>query len=73
MYPRTSSRSNQSSSSSSDKRPKGREQLSDLLMNKFRSKYNVNLAQERELDLAVQNEVKKALAQTHSMQEKDLN
>ena len=53
MYPRTSSRSNQSSSSSSDKRPKGREQLSDLLMNKFRSKYNVNLAQERELDLAV--------------------
>jgi hypothetical protein len=37
MYPKPSS-------SSSDKRKSGtRDQLSDLLMNKFRSKYHINL------------------------------
>jgi len=63
MYPKPSSSQTKDSG-----RGKGsREQLNDLLMNKFRSKFQVNLSAERELDIHIQNEVKKALSVVNSL------
>lgn len=68
MYPKPASQEK------SANRGKGsREQLHDLLMTKFRGKYHVNLSSERELDVAIQTEVKKALSVVNSLTEKDLN
>lgn len=67
MYPKPGS------SKDSNRGKSSREQLSDLLMNKFRGKYSVNVTQERELDIAIQAEVKKALSVVNSLTEKDLN
>lgn len=67
MYPKPSS------SRSSSSQVGRREQLTDLLMNKFRSKYHVNLSTERDIDNEIRKEIEKALKATHSLQEKDLN
>jgi hypothetical protein len=69
MYPKPTSSQDKSAS-----RGKGsREQLHDLLMTKFRGKYHVSVQNERELDVAIQAEVKKALSVVNSLTEKDLN
>lgn len=43
-----------------------------MLINKFRSKYQVSLQTERELDIQIRGEISKAIASTHALQEKDL-
>ena len=45
----------------------------DLLLNKFRAKYNVNLTKESELDHLILVEITAVLNEVKSLQEKDLN
>ena len=71
MYPKPQQA--RASSNHSTTRNNKREQLTDLLVNKFRNKYAINLQQEQDLDLKLKNEVIKCVQQTHALQEKDLN
>jgi len=67
MYPKPNSQQADKRSSSK------REQLTDLLVNKFRNKYQVNLSEELELDRALKTEITKCVHNTHALTEKDLN
>ena len=57
MYPKTTnSRTNGQTLSQTQKlgnNPQKREQLADLLVNKFRNKYHVNIGLETDLDSAI--------------------
>ena len=50
-----------------------REQLSELLINKFRNKYNVNVQTEREIDSVINKEVSKIVKQQAPVGERELN
>ena len=55
MYPKPSS------SNSQDRSFNKREQLTDLLINKFRNKYQVNLGLEMDLDRQLRNDITKCV------------
>ena len=50
-----------------------REQLSELLINKFRNKYHVNVSQERDLDAIIAKEVSRVVKQDAPVGERELN
>jgi hypothetical protein len=55
-----------------DKKQQKREQLAALLINKFRNKYRINLANEKELDDLVQKSVSEMIRKDNTMCEKNL-
>lgn len=59
MYPKQASHGRQRSNSNS--RQSAREQLAELLLNKFRNRYSLNVASERELDTSIQKEVSRVV------------
>ena len=62
-----------STSRSTTNKQNARDQLSELLINKFRNRYNINVGQERDLDCAIQKEVTKVVQQVATVTERDLN
>lgn len=65
MYPRQESSRSRSTAS--------RNQLADLLINKFRIRFKVNLNTEKDLDRIVVDEVTKLIKKDSSVSEKDLH
>jgi hypothetical protein len=49
-----------------------REQLAQLLINKFRNKYNINSATEKDLDTLIQDEVKQLILHEANVSENQL-
>lgn len=64
MYPRSPAPNAKASS---------RDQLSELLLNKFRNRYNIKMASERDLDSNICREVQKLVKRDASVTERDLN
>ena len=58
MYPKQSQTKSQAQD---DKKQAKREQLAQLLINKFRNKYSINPSTERDLDTLIQDEVKQLI------------
>ena len=77
MYPRQISQPHKNSNLSSafidQKKLAKREQLADLLINKFRNKYNLNVSAERDLDNKITTLVSKVVIQDAPVGEKELN
>jgi hypothetical protein len=69
MYPKSTT----SRARSNSNKQTARDQLSELLINKFRNRYNINVSTERDLDATIQNEVTKVVKQEASVTERDLN
>jgi hypothetical protein len=69
MYPKSTTSRTRSNSN----KQTARDQLSELLINKFRNRYNINVSSERDLDATIQNEVTKVVKQEASVTERDLN
>ena len=67
MYPKSLT------SRSSSNKQTAREQLSELLTNKFRNRYNINYETERDLDDTIQKEVNQLVKKESSVTERDLN
>lgn len=67
MYPKASAKS------AGPNKQATREQLSELLINKFRNKYSVNVQQERDLDAVVTKEVARIVMQEAPVGERELN
>lgn len=68
MYPKSTA-----SSQSGKQKGSQREVLADLLHNKFRNKYHVDLTQESALDSKIKAEIAKMVTNKPSLHEKDLN
>ena len=77
MYPRQISQphknTNMSSAIFDQKKLAKREQLADLLINKFRNKYSVNIHEEREIDGIIKLEVSRFILPGTTVHEKDIN
>ena len=71
MYPKQASHGRQRSNSNS--RTGAREQLAELLVNKFRNRYSISAATERDLDASLQKEISRVVKQEASVTERDLN
>lgn len=69
MYPKSTASKNASGSN----KQHTREQLSELLINKFRNKYNVNTSTERDLDAKIGKEVQRVVMQDAPVGERELN
>ena len=69
MYPKSTA----SSSQSGKQKPSQREVLADLLHNKFRNKFSVDVVAERTLDSKIKAEITKMVTSKASLHEKDLN
>ena len=67
MYPKSTTSSTHSTKSNT------RQQLAELLINKFRTKYNITLGSERQLDQIIEKEVSKVLKQEAAIGQKELN
>lgn len=61
MYPKQPPTRSQLNDSMDFKKQIKREQLAQLLINKFRNKYNINSATEKDLDTLIQDEVKQLI------------
>lgn len=69
MYPKSTAGKHASGSN----KQHTREQLSELLINKFRNKYNVNTSTERDLDAKIGKEVSRVVMQDAPVGERELN
>ena len=69
MYPKQAGRQR----SNSNSRTGAREQLAELLLNKFRNRYSISAATERDLDASLQKEISRVVKQEASVTERDLN
>ncbi len=71
MYPKSTV--SKTTSQASSKKHQTRQQLSELLINKFRNKYNLNVSAERDLDNKITTLVSKVVIQDAPVGEKELN
>ena len=71
MYPKSTV--SKTTSQASSKKHQTRQQLSELLINKFRNKYNLNVSAERDLDNKITSLVSKVVIQDAPVGEKELN
>ena len=58
---------------STGKKAGAREQLAELLTNKFRNRYSINLQTEGQIDQDIAKEIQKVVHQEASVSERDLN